>query len=222
MKRPLVTLKLATSLDGKIALANGQSEWITGEAARRQGRLLRAEHDAIAVGSNTAVLDNPQLTTRLEGRKNPHRVIFDSQVRLSPESNLAQTARTNPVTVFCSEGAETTVSAMALKSLHVQVLPVAKSEAGLDVKLALSLLKNLGLQTVLLEGGGTLAASFIRHNLVDTIEWFRAPVVLGAEGRPAIGNLALEHISNIYRFDRIDVQEIGVDIWERYQVKPNI
>ena len=97
MARPQVTLKLATSLDGKIALANGMSEWITGEKAREEGRKLRATHDAIAVGSNTAVLDNPQLTTRLSGEPDPIRVIFDTKLRLSPKSNLALTAKETPV-----------------------------------------------------------------------------------------------------------------------------
>ena len=100
MARPYVTLKLATSLDGKIALANGMSEWITGEAARAAGRKLRARHDAIAVGANTAVLDNPQLTTRIAGEPNPVRVVFDTKLRLSPKSNLALTAKDVPVWLF--------------------------------------------------------------------------------------------------------------------------
>jgi len=99
LARPQVTLKLATSLDGKIALANGMSEWITGEKARAEGRKLRARHDAIAVGANTAVLDNPQLTTRLSGEPDPIRVIFDTKLRLSPKSNLVMTAKETPVWV---------------------------------------------------------------------------------------------------------------------------
>lgn len=216
MHRPLVTLKLATSLDGKIALANGQSEWITGEAARKEGRKLRARHDAIAVGSNTAVTDNPQLTTRIVGEPDPVRVIFDSQLRVSPNSNLAQTARTTPTYILTrsDEGEE----AQALKDLGAQLISVPYDD-GLSLTHALDSLFNLGIRTLLLEGGGTLAASFLRDNLVDTIEWFRAPVILGAEARPAIANLGLANINAIYRFDRTELNEVGSDIWERYALK---
>ena len=216
MHRPLVTLKLATSLDGKIALANGQSEWITCEAARKEGRKLRAQHNAIAVGSNTAVTDNPQLTTRIAGEPDPVRVIFDTNLRVSPESNLAQTAKTTPTYILTrsDDGDE----AQALKTLGVQII-VVSYEDGLSLPHALDSLFNLGIRTLLLEGGGTLAASFLRDNLVDTIEWFRAPVVLGAEARPAIGELGLTNINAIYRFERTDLNEVGSDIWERYALK---
>lgn len=216
MHRPLVTLKLATSLDGKIALENGQSEWITCETARKEGRKLRARHDAIAVGSNTAVTDNPQLTTRIAGAPDPDRVIFDSQLRVSPESNLAQTARTTPTYLLTrsDQGEE----ARALKELGVQLIVVPYDE-GLSLAHALDSLFNLGIRTLLLEGGGTLAASFLRDNLVDTIEWFRAPVILGAEARPAIGFLGLTNMNAIYRFERTDLNEVGLDIWERYALK---
>ena len=122
MPRPQVTLKLATSLDGKIALANGMSEWITGEAARTEGRKLRARHDAIAVGVNTAVLDNPQLTTRIAGQPDPIRIVFDTKLRLSPKSNLALTAKQTPVWVF----SEVTTGKMAdrLNELGVRLIKV--------------------------------------------------------------------------------------------------
>jgi len=216
LHRPLITLKLATSLDGKIALANGQSEWITGETARKEGRKLRARHDAIAVGSNTAVTDNPQLTTRITGEPDPVRVIFDSQLRVSPDSNLAQTARTTPTYILTR--ADVGDAAQALKDLGVQLI-VVPYEDGLSLPHALDSLFNLGIRTLLLEGGGTLAASFLRHSLVDAIEWFRAPVILGAEARPAIGDLGLTSISAIYRFERTDLNEVGADIWERYALK---
>jgi diaminohydroxyphosphoribosylaminopyrimidine deaminase/5-amino-6-(5-phosphoribosylamino)uracil reductase len=205
-------------LDGKIALANGQSEWITGQEARFEGRRLRGFHDGIAVGANTAVLDNPQLTARIPEAKDPHRIVFDSQIRLAAESNLGQTAKTTPVTVICGEGYDTSAKAAVLRGLGVKVLPVPLDDNRLDLSTALSALKNLQVQTLLLEGGGTLAASFIRQGFVDVIEWFRAPVILGAEGRPAVGNLSLEHINQIYKFERIEINEVGVDIWERYQL----
>ena len=214
MPRPQVTLKLATSLDGKIALANGMSEWITGEASRLEGRKLRARHDAIAVGANTAVLDNPQLTTRISGEPDPIRVVFDTKLRLSPKSNLALTAKHTPVWVF----SEVTTGKVAdrLKELGVRLIKVPIS-LGVDLTAAMKILKENGVSTLLVEGGGTLAASFLRLDAIDVIEWFRAPLILGGDGRGAIGDLELEKLSLAKRFDRIDLCELGDDIYERYE-----
>lgn len=214
MKRPYITLKLATSLDGKIALANGQSEWITGEASRAAGRRLRATHDSIAVGANTAVLDNPQLTTRIAGQADPVRVIFDSGLRLSPDSNLALTAKTTPVWVFCRSA--TVGNAEALANSGVTLLPV-NYDNGLDVAEALEVLHRRDIKSLLVEGGGTLAASFIKLGVVDVIEWFRAPIILGGDGRNGIGDLGLEQLDMARRFERVSVSELGTDIHERYE-----
>lgn len=213
LNRPRVTLKIATSLDGKIALANGQSEWITGETARAKGRELRAIHDAIAVGANTAVLDNPQLTTRISGKPDPIRVIFDSQLRLSIQSNLVQSAR--DIATYVVTQSDKGERAESLKSYGVKLI-IVPYEEGLNLPIALNILFNLGVRSLLLEGGGTLAASFLKEELVDTVEWFRAPVLLGAEGRAAIGNLDLDDINHIYRLRRHDIQDVGDDLWESY------
>lgn len=214
MKRPYITLKLATSLDGKIALSNGQSEWITSEASRAVGRRLRATHDAIAVGANTAVLDNPQLTTRIASQPDPIRVIFDSQLRLSPESNLACTARQTPVWVFCKSAS--TRNGEALSRAGVTLLPVSFDQ-GLDVLEAMRILHKRDVKTLLLEGGGTLAASFIKLGIVDVIEWFRAPIILGGDGCNGIGNLGLEQLDLARRFNRVSVKALGDDVHERYE-----
>lgn len=214
MARPYVTLKLATSLDGKIALANGMSEWITGEAARAQGRKLRARHDAIAVGANTAVMDNPQLTTRIAGEPNPVRVVFDTKLRLSPKSNLALTAKDVPVWVF----SEVTTGKVAdnLTALGVRLIKVPIS-LGVDLTAAMSILKENGIASLLVEGGGTIAASFLRLDAIDNLEWFRAPLILGGDGRSAIGDLNLEDLNLAARFNRVSLQELGDDIYERYE-----
>lgn len=216
MPRPRITLKLATSLDGQIALANGQSEWITGEKARTAGRRLRAEHDGIAVGSNTAVLDNPQLTARLDGEADPVRVIFDSRARLPLASNLAQTARSVPVILFCMDGLGSAVQ--PLVDLGVQVLPIPyEAKLGLDIGEALTILHRQGMSSLLVEGGGTLAASFMRGGFIDRIEWFRSSLILGGDGRPGIGNLNLTDLSGAPKFERIDVTMLGDDLHERYE-----
>ena len=215
LRRPFVTLKLATSLDGKIALANGQSEWITSERSRLQGRMLRGQHDAIAVGGNTAVVDNPQLTTRIMGQADPQRVIFDSRLRLPPASNLAKTARDIPVLLFHDSQIDTLTH--PLKERGVFLLPIAKTEQGLDITEALSVLRNRGIETLLVEGGGILAASFLRLGIVDRIDWFRAPIILGADGRSAVGDLGIEAMSDVFKLPRVHLSELGDDIYERYQ-----
>lgn len=215
MARPQITLKLATSLDGKIALANGVSEWITGEASRAAGRKLRATHDAIAVGANTAVLDNPQLTTRIGGQPDPQRVIFDSRLRLPIESNLVQTAGNIPTLIFHDAALKT--AAHPLSDTAVKLLPIGRSETGLDIGQALSVLRNLGISSVLIEGGGTLAASVMALGVVDIIEWFRAPIILGGDGRDCIGALGLTAMNHAYKFERVELRDMGDDIYERYQ-----
>lgn len=215
MARPQITLKLATSLDGKIALANGQSEWITGEASREMGRKLRAQHDGIAVGANTAVLDNPQLTTRIHGQPDPQRIIFDSRLRLPIESNVVKTAAQIPTLVFYDGSLN--VEGYSLVQTDVVLLPIKRSEYGLDVADAMTVLHARGIKRLLLEGGGTLAASFIARGFVDVIEWFRAPLILGGDGRNGIGSLGLETLDLARRYGRVDLTELGGDIYERYQ-----
>lgn len=215
LRRPRITLKLATSLDGKIALANGASEWITGEKSRAAGRRLRAKHDAIAVGANTALLDNPQLTTRIAGLPDPQRVIFNGRATLSPQSNLAQTARDIPVLVFCGEDIETETHALA--DMGVFLLPITRTENGLDIAQAMDVLRNRGIESLLVEGGGTLAASFIALGMVDIIDWFRAPIILGGDGRNGIGDLGLEALGNVRSWSRVDFQILGDDTYERFE-----
>ncbi|MDB2439858.1 RibD family protein [Hellea sp.] len=214
MQRPHVTLKFATSLDGKIALANGMSEWITGEKAREEGRKLRARHDAIAVGANTAVLDNPQLTTRIDGEANPVRVIFDTHLRLSPKSNLALTAKDIPVWVFSA--ATTGEAANILEEQGVKLFK-APVDNGIDLKAALQILHENSISSLLVEGGGTLAASFLRLDVIDVIEWFRAPIILGGDSRGSVGDLNLEDMNLAKRFNRINIRELGDDVHERYE-----
>lgn len=214
MARPQVTLKLATSLDGKIALANGMSEWITGEKARAEGRKLRSSHDAIAVGANTAELDNPQLTTRLSGKPNPIRVIFDTKLRLSPKSNLAMTANETAVWVFTD--IVTGDVANTLKNLGVRLFK-ASSNQSVNLEMALQILHDNGVTSLLVEGGGTLAASFLRLGAIDVIEWFRAPIIMGGDSRGSIGNLDLTDMNLAKRFNRIELRDLGNDIHERYE-----
>lgn len=206
-QRMRVTLKLATSLDGRIATATGQSRWITGEAARLEGHRLRAAHDAILVGVETVLADDPELTVRLPGRPvdQPLRVVLDSQLR-------------TPATAKVSRGDSLILTVAEPAPVGAAVVEQVEADQGRpSVVASLSALQRRGVSSVLIEGGGRVAASFLRAGLVDRLEWFRAPILLGAEGRPCVAALALSRLSDAPRFRRLAVEPCGDDLWERYE-----
>lgn len=210
-----VTLKLATSLDGKIATAAGESRWITGSQAREAVHRLRAGHDAVLVGVETAIADDPELTVRLDGYSGPQpaRVVLDSRQRLSEASRLAATAREVPTYLVTTQPPQARLVAAGVHIVQVQ----ARADDRADLAEVLAALERRGLARLFVEGGGQVAASFLRAGLVDALEWFRAPIVIGAEGRAAVGELALDALAAAPRFRRLDVRALGDDLWERYE-----
>lgn len=224
-----VTLKLATSLDGRIATASGESRWITGPRAREEVHRLRAMHQTIVVGVETAIADDPELTVRLPGFVGfqPVRVVLDSRQRLPLDSKLVREAHRLPTVVIT-----TTNPNKRLTDAGVTVIQVPQNEGRPDPCSVLEALRDdfgrriaerLGGASgvpveanVMIEGGGQVAASFLAAGLVDQIEWFRAPIVLGDEGRPAIGAFVLKDLAAAPRFRRMAVETVGDDLWERY------
>ena len=209
-----VTLKLATSLDGRIATAGGESRWITGEKAREAVHCLRAEHAAVVIGIETALADDPELTVRLAGYSGPQpaRVVLDSRQRLTPDCKLVRTAGEVPTYVVATGPADP-----ALTEAGVYVLTVrAVAEDRPELRTVVEVLSHQGLDRLFVEGGGQVAASFLRCGLVDTLEWFRAPKLIGGEGRPGIGALAVAALAEAPHFRRTEVREVGDDLWERY------
>lgn len=207
MSRPHVTWKVATSLDGRIATSSGESKWITGEAARTQGHRLRAASDAILVGVETVLADDPRLTTRLEeGGSDPLRVILDSRLRTPEFARVAV-----PGTLILS-----TVEPRPIGG--AEVVRVAKDEGGrVDVRRALDVLVERGVGRLMVEGGGRVAAAFVAAGLVDAVEWFRAPILLGGDGRPCLGLLALKRLGDAPRYRRLAVELLDDDLWERLE-----
>ena len=242
--RPSVTLKLATSLDGRIATASGESKWITGEAARLEGHRLRAAHDAILVGVETVLADDPELTVRLlpiadgegdhevveglsaaappppsrsqgeratspsaspTGRRQPLRVVLDSRLRTPP------TARVAAANTLILTAAEPRAIGDA------QVLRVDADHGRPAVAAVLKAIAAAGEGSILIEGGGQVAASFLRAGVVDRLEWFRAPILLGAEGRPCVAALELANLADAPKFRRLSAEPVGDDLWERYE-----
>ena len=201
-----VTLKLATSLDGRIATASGESQWITGEAARLEGHRLRAAHDAILVGVATVLHDDPELTARLPGRAVDQslRVVLDSRLRTPC---TAKVAGENTLILTSAEP-------QAIGSAKVRRVEAEDGRPAIPA--VLKALKDAGVTSVLIEGGGQVAASFLRAKAVDALEWFRAPMLLGGEGRPCVAALALAKLSDAPKFRRLGVEPVGADLWERY------
>jgi diaminohydroxyphosphoribosylaminopyrimidine deaminase/5-amino-6-(5-phosphoribosylamino)uracil reductase len=210
--RPFVTLKLAASLDGRIATATGQSRWITGPAARAAVHRLRARTDAILVGCGTALADDPELTARRGDRvvHRPVRVVVDGRLRVPPGSRLyrGEAART---WVLCARRAPA-ARRRALASTGAVLIDVPEKGGLLDVGRGLARLAEAGLTQVLVEGGGRLAASLLREDLVDEVHWFVAPKLLGGDGIAALGALELRGLSEARRLDDLRVRRVGGDV----------
>ncbi len=210
--RPMLTLKLAATLDGRIATHGGESQWITGEAARRAAHALRGSHDAVMVGVGTVLADDPALTCRLPGFRadNPVRVIADSHLRTRLTSDVVANARAVPTWLLASPTADAG-RRRALETTGVSVLTVPAGPMGIDMAEALAALGASGITRLLVEGGAQLAASLLRADLVDRIAWFAAPAVMGADGWPAAAAFGIDRLDAMPRFVRTAVRELGAD-----------
>ena len=216
--RPLTTLKLATTLDGRIATHSGESQWITGEAARAYAHILRANHDAVLIGVGTAVADNPLLTCRLAGleARSPVRVVADGRLRLPLTHRLVTGANEHRTWILTlSGGAEDRRAAFA--SAGVEVVEVgADGEGNLDLAEGLQKLGRRGITRLLVEGGSHIAASLLRHRLVDRLVWIRAPSVMGGDGLPAAVGFGVDSLDRMPAFERVSAQAVGADVVETY------
>jgi diaminohydroxyphosphoribosylaminopyrimidine deaminase/5-amino-6-(5-phosphoribosylamino)uracil reductase len=209
---PFVTLKLAASLDGRTATATGESRWITGPEARRKVHAMRLSHDAVMVGSGTALADDPDLTVRDMGEvRQPVRIVLDRSLKHSPESRLGRSARAAPVWLLHGPDApEAARSAWA--ATGATLIATAETAGRLDLAAALQALAHRGLTRILGEGGATLAAALIRAGLVDELALFSGNVLIGAEGHPALGPLALDALAQAPHPGLRATEALGPDI----------
>ena len=210
--RPFVVLKLAASLDGRIATAQGDSQWIAGPEGRTAVHRLRARMDAIVVGSRTALADDPELTARRNGRvvHRPIRVVVDGGLRVGPGARLHR-GGAGASWVLCSATAPA-ARRRALGAAGVILVDVPRRGRHLDLKRGLARLADRGLTQVLVEGGAGLAAALLREGLVDEVHWFVAPRLIGCEGIPAVGELGLGPLADAIALDRVSVRREGSDL----------
>jgi diaminohydroxyphosphoribosylaminopyrimidine deaminase / 5-amino-6-(5-phosphoribosylamino)uracil reductase len=215
--RPMVTLKLASSFDGRIATATGQSQWVTSAQARRAVHGERARHDAVMVGAGTARADDPSLTIRDLGiARQPVRVVVSRHLDLPLMGQLARSASDVPLWLCHGPGAGSERLA-AWQGLGARLLPCAVRGVQLDPVDVLRQLGAQGLTRVFCEGGGALAASLLAGDLVDELVGFTAGLAIGAEGLPAIGALGLDRLENAPRFDLVETRAIGPDVMHRWR-----
>ncbi len=211
--RPLVTLKLATSLDGQIATGSGESRWITGPPARERGHLLRATHDAIMAGTGTVIADDPLLTCRLPGlgTRSPVRVVLDRRLRIPLSAHVIAEASQSPTWVLTLPSADPARRRSLLAAGATVIDAVPDREGYIDLAGALAALGERGLTRLLVEGGAGLAAALLNAGLVDRLAWFHAPLVIGGDGTPASAALALPALAQAPRFVRVSMQTVGDD-----------
>lgn len=213
--RPWLALKLGASFDGRIALANGESQWITGPQARAQVQALRARFDAILVGGGTARADDPLLTVRnFKPLRAPVRVVASRRLDL-PRGRLAGSLGQAPLWLL--HGAEALEEARAFwAGIGAELIEVPVAAAGLDPAALLTALAGRGLTRVFCEGGGQFAASLMAAGLVDELIGFTAGLVLGGDARPGIGDLGLTRLAEAPRYRLDSLQPIGPDLLARW------
>jgi diaminohydroxyphosphoribosylaminopyrimidine deaminase / 5-amino-6-(5-phosphoribosylamino)uracil reductase len=220
---PFVTLKLATSLDGRIATSTGASKWITGPESREAVHKMRADHDCVLTGIGTVLADDPELTARTDPPTfdQPIRAVLDSRQRTPLESRLLNTAEISKIVLFHGVGWQRSLPPDANKNIHRYHVDHLKSGlGGLNIRDCLSILHTeFGVRRVMIEAGSRVATSFLLAGLVDELVWFRAPILIGGDGMPAIGDLGIKALSDAISLKALLIVKVGADLVETYRVK---
>jgi diaminohydroxyphosphoribosylaminopyrimidine deaminase/5-amino-6-(5-phosphoribosylamino)uracil reductase len=208
---PLVSLKAAMSLDGKIATASGESRWITGERARREAHRLRAAHDAVLVGVGTVIADRPRLTVRHVRGRTPLRVVADSEARTPTDSPLLTADEMPPIIAVTEAAPRERVD--RLKSAGAETWVMSSGSCGVDLGALMQRLGERQVQSVLAEGGGTVAATLLESDLVDRVYFFIAPKLIGGKAAPSpVDGAGVDKLADAWRLKRMRAGRIGEDI----------
>jgi diaminohydroxyphosphoribosylaminopyrimidine deaminase / 5-amino-6-(5-phosphoribosylamino)uracil reductase len=219
-KRPWILLKVAQSLDGRIALANGHSRWITGEKARVEVHRLRSQLDAVMVGSQTVIEDDPELTVRHIHGRNPLRIIIDSMLRISPQAKILHEADRQRTWIIHTPQASAKKQKRMRETGATLLSCPAGSNGKVNLQSAMELLAQQGVTSVFVEGGGTLHASFMRAGLYDKFIVAIAPKVIGADGKPAIWELGFTELTEVPQFRVTRSRHLGEDLW--LELEPDV
>jgi len=211
-QRPFVVLKAAISLDGKISAPSGESRWITEEAARRDVQELRNRYAAIMVGVGTVIMDDPELTCRMERGRNPRRIILDSSLRIPPDSRVLKNQEENPTLIVSTESA-LPEKARRLEDMGAELLYCRTRNRQVDFADLMEKLRNRGIDSVLLEGGATVNDSAIAQGFVDKIVLYVAPKIIGGEkSKTFVGGRGIQRLDQAYPMHIECVERIGQDM----------
>nr|WP_286673997.1 MULTISPECIES: bifunctional diaminohydroxyphosphoribosylaminopyrimidine deaminase/5-amino-6-(5-phosphoribosylamino)uracil reductase RibD [unclassified Clostridium] len=208
---PFVILKSAISLDGKIATAIGESKWITSKEARRDGHLLRNKLSAIMVGVNTVIKDNPELTCRIENGRNPIRIIVDSTLRIPLDSKIVNNS--DRLTIVATTKYADKLKKQKLVNKGARVIEIIDKNKKVDLKELMIYLGNLKIDSILIEGGGTLNFSALEENIVDKVRFYIAPKILGGEtSKSSIGGQGFSKLSDAVKLRDLTYEKLSEEI----------
>lgn len=211
-KKPFIVLKAAMTLDGKIATATGQSKWITNETSRAYGYKLRDIYDGIMVGINTVIEDNPMLTARVDGGKNPIRIVVDSSLKIDINANLVQDKSAKTIIATTDKADKDKI--LKLQAQNVDVIVVDKDENDkVDIEKLLNILGQQNICSILVEGGATLSGSFVAKKLVDKVYFFIAPKIIGGkEAKTPVAGTGILNLQEALALKDIQIEKLEEDI----------
>lgn len=211
-KKPFVVLKAAMTLDGKIATAIGQSKWITNETSRAYGYKLRDIYDGIMVGINTVIEDNPMLTARVDGGKNPIRIVVDSSLKIDINANVVQDKSAKTIIATTDKADKDKI--LKLQAQDVDVIVVDKDENDkVDIEKLLDILGQQNICSILVEGGATLSGSFVAKKLVDKVYFFIAPKIVGGkEAKTPVAGTGILNLQEALAPKDIQIEKLEEDI----------
>lgn len=221
-KKPFVLLKTAISLDGKISTNTGESKWISGEESRKRVHALRGKYASIMVGINTVLMDNPELTCRIEGKKSPIRVIVDSNLKIPLNSKIVKTAKEIP-TIVATVNNFDKIKMRELRTLGVNVIQIKEKNGRVDLKELINEIGKRNIDSVLIEGGGTLNFSALDEKIVDKVQFYIAPKIIGGDkAKTSVEGLGIKRLKDAFRISNKEVSKVGDDILiEGYIEKEN-
>lgn len=213
-------MKLATSLDGKIATRTGASQWITGVEARKAVHEIRAAHDAIVTGVGTVLADNPHMNVRLDGEagRQPARLVLDSSLRTHPDAKIIKSSGGRSIILTATDAGQD--EALSLRSAGAEVHSCSSGSdgSGIDIQNVIRFCEEQGFKSLMVEAGPRVVTSFLSSGVVKRIEWFRAPILIGGDGYAVVDGLNVSELAQSIRFRLGAVRKCGADLWETYEI----